>query len=57
MTRAERYFERAGECERLAETMSDQEAMFRFLEAASAWRKLAEQFDGLTRPVTGAEIN
>jgi len=53
VTRAEYYHERANHCERLAETMAKQEDMFRFQKAASEWRKLAQQFDGLAQTAVG----
>jgi len=44
-SRAEYYRQRASQCERLAETMADQGAIFSFLKAANEWRKLAQRFD------------
>ena len=47
--RAEYYRQRASHCEHLADTMDDQEAMFKFLRAANEWRKLADHFEGLSK--------
>ena len=47
-SRAEYYRQRASQCEHLADTMGDQEAMFKFLKAANEWRKLADRFESLS---------
>jgi len=49
LLRAEYYRQRASHCAHLADTMDDQEAMFKFLRAANEWRKLADHFEGLSK--------
>jgi len=53
LLRAEYYRQRASHCAHLADTMDDQEAMFKFLRAANEWRKLADHFEGLASRGSG----
>ena len=48
-SRAEFYRKRASHCERMAETMADQDALFNFLKAAVEWRKLAQQVEEMSK--------
>jgi len=48
-SRADRYLQRAAECERLAASVRDQEVRATFLDLADQWRDLARQAQTLDR--------
>jgi len=52
-SRAEFYRQRATHCKRMAETMADQDALFKFLKAAVEWRKVAQQVEELSKRRAG----